>query len=74
MRYTEKPNQDVREVPAGETWVGIIPNPRPHVAFATKLDDNEGELVVLSRFKPQDAYAMGCELIRLAASIQAPCN
>ena len=73
MRYTDE-NADVREVPAGEMWVGMIPNPRPHIAFATKLDDNEGELVVLSRFKPSQAFEMGCELIRLAAAIEAPNN
>ena len=75
MRYTEEPNQDVRNIPAGETWVGVISEPRPHVAVATQLEeDDEGTLTLIARLSAGEAHQMGTELIRLARSLEAHHN
>ena len=63
---------DVREVPAGEVWVGALAKPRPHVAIATR--DKGDDLVVVCRFTAEEAQRLGGELIRLALSISAPQN
>jgi hypothetical protein len=40
MRYTAEQNPDLRTVPAGEIWVGVIPADRPYIAIASRLDDS----------------------------------
>jgi hypothetical protein len=72
MRYTEEKNPDLRTVPAGEIWVGVIPADRPYIAIASRLDDDEA--VIVCRFSSSEAMGMAQELIRLAASIEAPEN
>ena len=72
MRYTAEKDPDVRTIPAGETWVGIIPLPRPYIAIASRLDD--GKAVAVVRCGAQDAYEMGLELIRLANTLNAENN
>jgi hypothetical protein len=72
MRYTAL-NADVREVPAGEVWVGIIDDPKPHVAIATRRADDD-ELILVCRFKPNEARLMAQELGRLANTFNAPNN
>lgn len=75
MRRTEEPNSDLRTVPAGETWVGIVMEPRPHIAIATHLDaDDEETLTLIGRYSAGEAAQMGTELIRLANSLTAPDN
>ena len=69
MRYTEQPDQDVRAVPAGEVWVGIIHSPRPHVAIATRRD---GDPVVVARLNARDALDMAFELARFAHTLDPP--
>lgn len=73
MRYTEEKHPDVREVPAGEVWVGMIPEPKPHVALATRSQD-EDDLILVCRFRPDEARRMGEMLIRLAMTATAPEN
>jgi hypothetical protein len=71
MRYTEQPNQDVRSVPAGEIWAGIIEAENPYIVLASRLDE---EMVGLIRCGPVEAREMGKELIRLANVLAAPNN
>jgi hypothetical protein len=71
MRYTEEKNPDLRTVPAGEIWVGVIPADKPYIAIAFWLDD---DLVIACRFGASEAMGMAQELVRLAASIEAPKN
>ena len=73
MRYTEEENPDVRTIPAGEIWVGIIPADRPYIAIASRLD-GETTPVVCHRFGSVEARGMAAELIRLAAELEAPRN
>jgi hypothetical protein len=73
MRYTTEKDPDVRTIPAGEIWVGIIPKPQPYIAIASRLDGDES-LVVCHRLASADAQAMASELVRLAAEIEAPNN
>lgn len=72
MRYTAE-NTDVREVPAGEVWVGTVPDPAPHVVIATRSDD-EDDLILVCRFKPYEAFRFGEELMRLALAVEASNN
>lgn len=72
-RYTEERNPDVRTVPAGEIWVGIIPADRPYIAIASRLD-GEDSPVVCHRFGSVEARGMAAELRRLAAELEAPNN
>ncbi len=72
MRYTAEPNQNVRTVPAGEVWVGIIDAATPYIVIATRLDD--GERVMISRLSAGDAMDMAGELARLAHELNAPNN
>lgn len=71
MRYTAE-NVDVREVAAGELWIGVIPQPVPHVVICTR--DSHDDAVNVSRFRPHEARQMGEELIRLALTVDAPNN
>jgi len=71
VRYTAE-NTDVREVPVGEVWVGVISIPRPHVVIATR-SKTDGDTIV-ARFKPFEARRMGEELIRVALAVDAPNN
>ena len=73
MRYTEEANPDVREVPAGQVWVGVIDKPVPHVALATASKE-EDDLTVVCRLKPEEARQMGEELIRVALTVIAADN
>jgi hypothetical protein len=73
VRYTAEKNPDIRDVPAEEVWVGAIDDPKPHVAIATRSKD-EDELVLVCRFKPDEARQVGQELIRLANTLAAPNN
>jgi hypothetical protein len=73
MRYTEEKNPDVRKVPPGEVWVGIIPAERPYIVIVSRLDGDEPP-VVLMRFGSVEARGVAAELIRLAAEIEAPNN
>jgi hypothetical protein len=73
MRYTAEKDPDVRTIPAGEIWVGVIHAERPYIAIASRLDGDESP-VVLTRFGSAEARGMAEELIRLAASIDAPRN
>lgn len=73
MRYTEERNPDVRTIPAGEIWVGVIPAKRPYVAIIARLDGDESPVVV-TRFGAVEARGMASELIRFAAEIEAPNN
>jgi hypothetical protein len=66
-------NSDVREVPAGEVWVGMIDDPAPHVAIATRSEDDD-DLVLVCRFKPDEARHVGKEILRLAMTVSAPDN
>jgi hypothetical protein len=71
MRYTEEKNSDLRTVPAHEIWVGVVPADKPYIAIASRLDE---DVVIACRFSPTEAWGMAQELIRLAASIEAPRN
>jgi hypothetical protein len=71
MRRTTERNADVRTVPAGEIWAGIIEAENPYIVLASRLDD---EMVGLVRCGPEEARAMGKELIRLANVLAAPNN
>ena len=73
MRYTEKRNASLHEVPPGEVWAGVIDKPRPHVAIAIASPD-EDDLTVVCRFSPEEARQMGEELIRVALTANAPYN
>jgi hypothetical protein len=73
MRYTEERNPDVRTVPAGEIWVGIIPAARPYIAIASRLNGDESP-VVCHRFGSVEAQGMAAELVRPAAELEAPNN
>ena len=70
MHYTEK-DVGVREIPAGELWVGIIAAPQPHIAIATRLDD---EVIIVSRLSARDALEMAEELVQLARALDARNN
>ena len=70
MHYTEK-DVGVREIPAGELWVGIIAAPQPYIAIATRLDD---EVIIVSRLSGRDALEMAGELCRLELALAAPNN
>ncbi|MEJ7567428.1 MAG: hypothetical protein WKF41_04100 [Gaiellaceae bacterium] len=70
MRYTEE-NTDIRTVPAGELWVGIINAPQPYIAIATRLDD---EVIIVSRLSARDALEMAGELVRLSDTLNARNN
>jgi len=72
MRYTEQPDQDVRAIPAGEVWVGIIDAPIPYIGIATRLDDDERVMVV--RLGAVDALALARVLSRLELALAAPNN
>jgi septum formation inhibitor-activating ATPase MinD len=67
MRWTKQRNPDIRDVRDGELWVGIMDDPRPHIALATK---NDGKLFV-SRFSAKDARDMGLQLIDFADVLDA---
>jgi hypothetical protein len=71
MRRTAERNADVRTVPAGEIWAGIIEAENPYIVLASRLDD---EMVVLIRCGPKEALGMSKELIRLANELAAPNN
>ncbi len=71
-RYTEE-NANVRTIPAGEIWVGIILKPRPYIAIASRRHDDD-EVVLVCQFGPVQARGMASELIRLAAELAAPLN
>jgi hypothetical protein len=71
MRYTEEKNPDLRTIPAHEIWVGVVPADRPYIAIASRLDD---DVVIACRFSASEAMDMAAELVRLAASIEAPNN
>ncbi len=71
MRYTDE-NTDIRTVPAGELWVGIIDAPQPYIAIATRLDD--GEPAIISRLSARDALEMAEELCRLEVALTARNN
>ena len=70
-RYTAE-NTDVRTIPAGEIWVGIIAAPKPYIALAARPAGDTGAMV--TRFGSAEALAMADELIRLAARLEAPNN
>lgn len=72
MRYTEEPDQLVLEVPAGETWVGIVDAPKPYVGIAARLDD--GERVIVTRLSAREAIDLANELARLAHDLHAKNN
>ncbi len=72
MRYTPEPNMDVRTVPAGQTWAGIIDAAKPYIVIVSQLDD--GDTVVVARLGATDARDMGHELIRLSLELTAPNN
>lgn len=71
MRYTEERNPDLRTVPAGEIWMGVVPADKPYIAIATQLD---ADVVIACRFSASEACEMAAEMVRLAASIEAPRN
>jgi hypothetical protein len=71
MRYTAK-DPDIRDVAPGELWVGVMDKPVPHIAIAIGTDDDD--VVIVSRFKADEALLMGQELIRCANVISAPNN
>ena len=73
MRRTTELNADVRHVPAGEVWVGVIGADRPYIAVATRRHDDD-EAVMLMRLSSSDARDLAVELVRLAAAIEAPQN
>ncbi|MBA3735176.1 MAG: hypothetical protein H0W90_08265 [Actinobacteria bacterium] len=72
MRYTPEPDMDVRTVPAGQVWAGIIGAEKPYIAIASQLDD--GDTVIVARLGAVDARDMGRELIRLSLELTAPSN
>ncbi len=72
MRYTEEKNPDLRTVPAGQLWVGIIAAPEPHIGIATQLDD--GGRIMVSRLNSRDALEIADELVRLARKLAAQNN
>jgi len=65
MRWTQA-NPDLRTVPAGETWVGIIMKPVRHVAIASRAG---GRDVQVMRFHPDEAREMGEQLIQIAGTV-----
>ena len=69
MRWTEE-NPDVRDVAEGELWAGIMDLPRPHVALVTRTDGK----IRFHRFHPDEARAMGEELINFADQLNAVDN
>lgn len=70
MHSTEE-DAYVREIPAGELWVGIIDAPQPYIAIATRLDD---EVIIVSRLSACEALEMAGELCRLELALTAPNN
>jgi hypothetical protein len=74
MRYTAEKDPDLRTIPASEIWVGIIPEPRPYIVIASRLDGDDAPPVAVVRFGSAEARGMAAELIRLAATIEAPNN
>jgi hypothetical protein len=73
VRYTAEPNPDIREVPAGQLWVGTVLEPSPHVVLATRQEDEE-PLALVFRFEAAEAILLAQELISLANTISAPNN
>ncbi len=71
MRYTEQPDQDVREVPPGEVWVGVLEDPA-RVVLVTPSSD--GGVILMCSLKPDESRQMGAELIRAAATVLAADN
>jgi hypothetical protein len=71
MRYTQEKNPDLRTVPAREIWIGVVPAGKPYIAIASRLDD---DVVIACRFSASEAGDMAAEMVRLAASIEAPNN
>jgi hypothetical protein len=69
MRYTAE-NADVRSIPAGETWVGIIPLPRPYIAISSRLDGDNAPVAIV-RVGAVEAVEMASELVRLARKLDA---
>jgi hypothetical protein len=45
---------------------------KPYIAIASRLDDQD--VVIACRFSASEAREMAAELVRLAASIEAPNN
>ncbi len=72
MRYVDHPDLDLRAVPRGEVWVGLVDDPFPHVAIAIRLA--EGDRVMLSRLSGPDALDLAGQLARLSYVIAAPNN
>lgn len=77
MRRTEQADPRVRDIPAGELWVGTLADPHPHVVLAWRPNPGEDEsddLAVIVRLEAGEAIQMGDELQRLAFTIGAPNN
>jgi len=72
-RYTEA-NADIRSIPAGEIWIGIINAPKPYIALASRPDGDEDEPVMVCRFGSAEAKGMAVQLLEYAASLEAPNN
>ncbi len=72
MRYVDQPGLDLRAVPLGEVWVGLIDDPHPHVGIAIRL--GEGDRIMLSRLSGLDALDLAGQLTRLSHVIAAPNN
>ncbi len=72
MRYVDQPGLDLRAVPPGQVWVGLIDDPYPHVGIAIRL--GEEDRIMLSRLSGPDALDMAGQLARLSYVIAAPNN
>ena len=73
MRHTAEPNADVRDVPPGEVWVGVLDDPARVVLVTPSIDDTDA-ITLMCSLKPDEARQMGQELIRAAASVLAHDN
>ncbi len=72
MRHTAE-NADVREVPPGEVWVGLLEDPA-RVVLVTPSSDDTDAITLMCSLKPDEARQMGAELIRAAATVLAADN
>jgi hypothetical protein len=72
VRYTKEKDPELRTVPAHEIWIGVVPTDRPYIAIASRLEDRD--VVIACRFSASEAREMAAEMVRLAASIEAPRN
>lgn len=75
MRYTDRENANILEVPPHQMWCGIIDQPVPHIALATGgMDEDGDDLRLVFRLSAGEARQMANELIRLASTLAAPNN